>query len=265
MKKYLQVLKITFQEYFVYRLNFILWRLRNFVLLVSLFFFWSALFAGRDNLFGYQKSQMLTYTFGITFLRGVVLASRSIDLAGQIRSGETANWLLRPIGYFKFWMTRDLADKLLNLFFTIFELGFLIFIFKPPFFIQTNLVYLFGFALLCILAAILYFIINLIFGMSGFWLIDVWAPRFLFMAVFLEFASGGFFPLDVLPPIFVKVLRLTPFPYLIYFPLKVWLGQMGNWQLLLALFITLFWIIVFYRILEFVWKKGLKVYDVPGR
>lgn len=265
MPKYLQVLKITLQEYFVYRLNFILWRFRNFVMLISLFFFWSAIFAGREDLFGYQKNQILTYTLGIIVLRGVVLGSRSIDLAGQIRSGEITNWLLRPIGFFKFLVSRDLADKLLNLFFTVFELGFLIVIFKPPLLIQTNPVYLFGFVLLCILAATLYFIINLIFGMSGFWLIDVWAPRFLFMVVFLEFASGGFFPLDVLPPIFVKVLQFTPFPYLIYFPLKVWLGQIGDWQLALAVFVTCFWIIVFYRILEFVWQKGLKIYDVPGR
>lgn len=265
MKKYLQVLKITFQEYFVYRLNFILWRFRSFVLLIVLFSFWSALFAGREDLFGYQKSQILTYTFGIAVLRGVVLASRSADLAGEIRSGQTANWLLRPIGYFKFWATRDLADKFLNLFFTIFEVGILIVIFKPPLLFQTNPVYLLGFVLFCALAAILYFIINLIFGMSGFWLIDVWAPRFLFMVVFLEFASGGVFPLDVLPSIFVKILQFTPFPYLIYFPLKVWLGQISNWQLTLALFVTCFWIFVFHRILKFLWQKGLKIYDVPGR
>ncbi len=265
MSKYAQVLKNTFQEYFVYRLNFLLWRFRSFVLLLSLFFFWSALFAGREDLFGYQKNQILTYTLGIAVLRGVVLGSRSADLAGQIRSGEAANWLLRPIGYFKFWLTRDVADKLLNLFFTIFELGILLYLFKPPILIQTNLVYLFGFLLLCFLALLLYFVINLIFGMSGFWLIEVWAVRFLFMVIFLEFLSGGFFPLDVLPPIFIKVLQFTPFPYLIYFPLKVWLGQVGGSQMILGVLVTGFWIVVFYWLLQLIWKKGLKVYDVPGR
>jgi ABC-2 type transport system permease protein len=265
MNKYAQVLKNTFQEYFVYRLSFILWRFRSFVLLLSLFFFWSALFAGREDLFGYQKNQILTYTLGIAVLRGVVLSSRSSDLAGQIRNGDTANWLLRPIGYFKYWLTRDVVDKLLNLFFAFFELGILLYLFKPPILIQTNPVYLFGFILLCFLALLLFFVINLVLGMSGFWLIEVWSVRFLFMVVFLEFLSGGFFPLDVLPPIFIKVLQFTPFPYLIYFPLKVWLGQIGSGQLVLAVLVTSFWIIVFYKILSFVWKKGLRAYDLPGR
>lgn len=265
MNKYFQVLKNTFQEYFVYRLNFLLWRVRSFALLFSLFFFWSALFVGREDLLGYQKNQILTYTLGIAVLRGVVLGNRSSDLAGMISSGEAANWLLRPIGFFKYWFTRDLADKVLNLFFTIFELGILITVLKPPLLIQTNPVYFFCFLLFCFLALFLFFILNMIFGMSGFWLIDVWSVRFLFMAIFLEFLSGGFFPLDVLPSIFVKILQFTPFPYLIYFPLKVWLGQVEVNQMILGILVVSFWIVVFYKILNLIWQKGLRIYDVPGR
>ncbi|HUS52040.1 MAG TPA: ABC-2 family transporter protein [Candidatus Bathyarchaeia archaeon] len=265
MNKYFQVLKNTFEEYFVYRLNFFLWRVRSFALLLSLFFFWSALFSGRENLFGYQKSQILTYTLGIAVLRGIVLGNRSGDLAGVIRSGEAANMLLRPLGFFKYWFTRDLADKALNALFIIFEFWLLIALFKPPILIQTDPIYLVGFFIFCLLALILFFIINMIFGMSGFWLIDVWSVRFLFMAIFLEFLSGAFFPLDVLPPIFLKVLQFTPFPYLVYFPLKIWLGQAQSSQMILGLLVTGFWAVVFYWLLKNIWKKGLKAYDVPGR
>ncbi len=265
MRKYFQVLKNTFQEYFVYRLNFTLWRFRSFILLLSLFFFWSAIFAGREDLFGYQKNQILTYTLGIAVLRGLVLGNRSGDLAGLIRSGDAANWLLRPIGFFRFWLARDLADKILNLIFIVFELGILIAIFKPPVLVQTDPFYLVGFFLICSLAVCLFFIVNQIFGMSGFWLIDVWSVRFLFMAIFLEFLSGAVFPLDVLPPIFMKILQFTPFPYLVYFPLKIWLGQVAGSQIILGILVSSFWIIVFYKTLEFIWQKGLRAYDVPGR
>lgn len=264
MEKYFQLIKLTFEEYFVYRLNFVLWRFRNFVLLFSLFFFWNALYGDRQNLLGYQKSQMLTYTFGIAVLRGLVLASRTADLAGQIKTGQIAPWFLRPIGIFKFWISRDIADKILNIFFVAAELGIIILIFKPTLFIQTNLFYVFSFLILCVLATILYFILNLIASTAGFWLADVWAPRFLFIVIFLEFGGGGFFPLDVLPPIFEKIFRLTPFPYLIYYPLKVWLGQMALTDVIMAILVTFVWVFILYYIFKFIWRKGLIAYDVPG-
>lgn len=264
MLKYFQVIKNTFEEYFVYRLNFLLWRFRNFVLLFSLLFFWSALYGDKQSLLGYQKNQMLTYTLGIAVLRSIVLASRTADLAGQIKTGQIAPWFLRPIGIFKFWASRDLADKILNIFFTAAELGLIVLIFKPALFFQTNLFYIFAFLILCFLATVLYFILNLVAGATGFWLADVWAPRFLFIVIFLEFGGGGFFPLDVLPPIFEKILRLTPFPYLIYYPLKIWLGQIEPMAVIVAILVTGIWAALFYYLLKIVWRKGLITYDVPG-
>lgn len=119
MKKYLQLAKVTFEEYFVYRLNFYLWRFRSLVTFLTLLFFWLAIYGNRVEFLGYQKAQMLTYVVGIAFLRTIVLGSRSVDMADQIRSGGLTKLLLQPIKIIKFWFTRDVVDKLLNLFFTI--------------------------------------------------------------------------------------------------------------------------------------------------
>jgi len=58
VRKYFQLAKITFQEYFVYRLNFLLWRFRSIVSFVTLLFFWLVIYGGRNELLGYQKAQM---------------------------------------------------------------------------------------------------------------------------------------------------------------------------------------------------------------
>ena len=83
MRKYFQLAKLTLEEYFAYRFNFVLWRFRSFVFFLTLFFFWLAIYQGRTELLGYQKVQMLTYVVGVAFLRGVVLSSKSADLAGR--------------------------------------------------------------------------------------------------------------------------------------------------------------------------------------
>ncbi|MBU1126834.1 ABC-2 family transporter protein [Patescibacteria group bacterium] len=264
MHKYFLVGKINLQRHFVYRLNFVLWRVRNLVLMVSLFVFWKAIFKGQDELLGYREAQILTYTLGIALIRSIVLASKSADLAGNIKSGAIASWFLKPVGIFKLWFSMDMADKILNIFFTIFELLLVVFIFKPELVFQTNLFYLASFGVLLCLAAALFFLLSLFFSASGFWLTDVWAPNFLFMVVLLQIAGGGFFPLDILPSLFLKIIKFTPFPYMLYYPMKVYLGQISKPEVITSLLISCFWVFGIYFLVKIIWKKGLENYDAPG-
>jgi len=42
MRSYLRVFKNTFAEYFIFRFNFILWRFRVVIQILTLYFFWMA-------------------------------------------------------------------------------------------------------------------------------------------------------------------------------------------------------------------------------
>lgn len=264
MPKYLQLAKITLQEYFIYRLNFLLWRFRSLVGFLALFFFWLAIYGGRAEFLGYQKSQMLTYVVGITFLRGLVLASRSVDLAGQIRSGDLTKIVLAPWKIFSYWLTRDLADKLLNLFFVLLEIGLILAIFNFPFYFPQSLLSYLYFFLLVILAVFLYFFLSFILSITAFWTEEVWAFRWLFGIIFLEFFAGAFFPLDVLPLWLQKIIYFTPFPYLVFYPLKIWLEQISGIIALKAILVSGIWLIVFYWLAKSLWQKGAKNYGAYG-
>lgn len=264
MKKYWQIIKITFQEYFEYRLNFVLWRFRSFVSFLTLFFFWLAVFGQKESLLGYQKSQMLTYVIGIAFLRSVVLGSRSVDLAGQIRTGQLTKLLLQPIKVFNFWFSRDLVDKFLNIFFFIFEIGIVIKLFKFQIFLPQNFSTYILFAILVFLAVLLYFFLSFFLSLTAFWTEDVWATRWLFGIIFLEFLAGAFFPVDVLPSWLTKIIYLTPFPYLVYFPLKIWLEQIPSPVGLRIIFLCLAWLIFFSWLAKYLWQKGAKNYGAYG-
>ena len=45
MKKYWSIFKISFEQEFAYRLNFILWRVRNVFQILLTYFLWSTVFA----------------------------------------------------------------------------------------------------------------------------------------------------------------------------------------------------------------------------
>jgi ABC-2 type transport system permease protein len=264
VKKYLQVIKLTLEDYFVYRLNFLLWRFRSFVFFLSLFFFWLAVYGTKQEFLGYQKSQMLAYVVGIAFLRSIVLGSRSIDLAGQIRSGELTRLLLWPVGMLPFWFSRDLADKALNFFFTVIEIGAVLLIFKFPFYFPQNIQTYIYFGGLSILALFLYFFLSFFISAVAFWTEEVWAARWLFGIIFLEFLAGAFFPIDVLPNWLQKIIYLTPFPYLIFFPLKIWLEQLPQLTIIKSLVVCSFWLVFFYWLASLVWRKGAKNYGAYG-
>jgi ABC-2 type transport system permease protein len=264
MSKYFQLAKITFEEYLVYRLNFILWRFRSLITFLTPFFFWLAIYGGQEELLGYQKTQMITYVVGVVFLRSIILASRSTDLAGQIRSGELTKIIIAPWEVFSYYFTRDVVDKVLNVFFAVLEMATVLLVFEFPLYFPKNLETYLYFFLIIVLAIFLYFFLSLIISLTGFWTEDVWATRWLFGIIFLEFFAGAFFPLDILPFWLQKIIYLTPFPYLVFYPLKIWLGQISGLMAIKAILICFGWLGFFYWLTRFLWQKGIKNYGAYG-
>ncbi len=267
MNKYLSVFKISFQQEFAYRLNFVMWRLRNVIQIFLVFYLWDAVFTNSDRvIFGYNREKILTYVFGLLIVKALVLSARATDIAGEISRGELSNYLLKPLNYFNYWLTRDISSKALNLAFAIVETTFLVIILKPPFFIQTNFLTILGFVLFIALAVFLFSLLLFIISSLTFWMPEAgWGIHFLVTVVIVEFLSGALFPLDILPGSLQNALYFTPFPYLIYFPLQVYLGNIGGMEFVKGLSISLFWIILLWFAMKAVWERGLKEYQAYGR
>ena len=263
MALYLQILSVTLAEYFAYRLNFVLWRLRSFFSMVIRYYLWLAVYEKAGTLFGYTASQMLTYVLLSTIISGFVLSTRTPDIAGQILNGDVINFLLKPFSFFGYFMSRDFIDKLLNVAFSIIEVFILMALLKPQIYINTDPGAWLALGALTILGCIIAFNINLLISFIAFWSPEVWAPRFIFFILVLFF-SGGFFPLDILPVKIYNLLLLTPFPYFYFIPTKIYLGYTG-FELLGYGVATIFWTVITSYIVLFVWKKGLRGYSFYGR
>ncbi len=267
MKKYFQIFKISFQEEFAYRLNFVMWRVRNVFQILLTFFLWSTVFASPTTvIFGYDRSRILTYVFGIMIVRALVMSARAADISSDIAQGDLSNYLVKPMAYFKYWFTRDISSKALNLIFATVELALLFLILRPPFYFQTNPAVLALFFVSIILAVLIYFFILILVSSLTFWAPELsWGGHFLITIVVVEALSGALFPINILPATFQYVVMATPFPYLIYFPVQVYLGNIAGQAVLGGLMIAAAWCGILYFATNFIWQKGLKAYESTGR
>lgn len=264
MRKYFQVAKNTFAEMTTYRLNFITWRIRVIIGVLTIYFLWLSILPKNTTLAGYNQQLMLTYILGTSIISSIVMSSRTAEIGENINNGDLSIFLIRPINYFKYWFAKDMGDKLMNILFSIAELSILYFILKPSLFVQTNIIFLFPFIIATILGLFLYFFFSCLLGLFGFWSPDVWGPRFIFYVV-VSFFAGGLFPLDILPKPIFTFFQALPFTYFLYFPLKIYLGQLSMTQIFIGLLIAVVWIFLLNKILQFTWNKGLKQYSAVGR
>jgi ABC-2 type transport system permease protein len=267
MQKYWSIFKISFEQEFAYRLNFILWRVRNVFQILLTYFLWSTVFSNpQTQIFGYDRTKIITYVFGIMIVRALVLSARAMDVSTDIAQGDLSNYLLKPLSYFKYWFTRDISSKALNLIFATVEFIGLFVILKPPFFFQTNPIALFAFLAAIILAIFIYFFLLFLISSIPFWAPEIgWGSHFLVTVVIIEALSGSLFPINILPIGLQSIVMATPFPYLIYFPVEVYLGNITGVALIGGLMIAAAWTGVLWFSLKFVWQKGLKVYQAIGR
>lgn len=263
ISKYLAIFNISWQNMLVYRLNFSLWRLRSVLQLLLVYFVWWSVFQNQSEVFGYTQTTIITYIMIAALVRSIVLSSRIMDIGGHINEGGIVNFLIKPIDFIGFYFARDLADKLLNISFVVVELAIIIQLLKPNIIVQTDLSILVLFISSILLAIILYFSLSFIFGLLAFWLENIWGIYFLFF-MFIEGFGGGLFPIDILPGALAKILLLTPFPYLLYFPAKVYLGTLAAEQILQGFLILIFWVLASWLLMRKVLDAGLKTYTAVG-
>jgi len=262
--KYYLVARNTWDQTVAYRLNFVMWRFRVFLSLITTYFLWFTLLPKGKIIGDYNQSKILTYILGGAIVYSIVLSTRVADVANDITQGDLSNYLLKPVNYIFYYFFKDIGDKGMNIFFSLFEVSIFFIIVRPPFFIQTNFLNIILFVFSIIIAVVINFNINMILSFIGFFSSETWAPRFIFF-VLIGFMSGTLFPLDIMPHFFYVILNSLPFSYLIYTPMKIYLGQLSLRNTLISLTLGIIWSVILYLLVDFLWRKGLKLYSAEGR
>jgi ABC-2 type transport system permease protein len=263
MKKYFELFRVTVEQYFVYRLNFALWRFRVILNLILIYSLWSAIYLNQRTIVGYSQTQMLTYVLLISFLSDLVLSSKIHELGAEILTGDIINRLLKPWNFFGYLLTKELADKVINISFAAIEITVLIVLLKPHIVQPPGMLALIVMLIHVAIGIAISFFLSFCISLFAFWSAEIWAPRFIyFILVFV--LAGNYFPLDILPEPFYNALLFTPFPYFIFIPAQIYIKGLENYTIL-SLIIGSIWVVIAYLFSKWLWKKGVKQYSFYGR
>jgi ABC-2 type transport system permease protein len=249
--------------YFSYRFSFVLWRIRNVLNFLIVYFLWSSVYSFKSQVFGYSEEKMLTYVLMIGVMNAVVLSTRTTDIAEAIVNGSIMNYLLKPVSFFTFAITREAVDKIINTTFAILEISVFVYFLKPHIFINTDLSFLPSFLITFLCGITIAFFISLSLSLLAFWTSGTWGPRFIYF-ILISVLAGTAFPLDILPEKVYQLLLFTPFPYLLYAPLRIYLEGVTSQTVPLVIG-SASWAILLYMMTKMLWNKGLREFSFYGK
>lgn len=244
-----------------YRLNFFL----EITAPVLVFFFvqynlWSSIYGEDPNLViqGYTKTQMLAY-FGWTLIVGMISRGHmSGNLAEDIRLGRISAHLIYPFNFWKYHAANFLGFQGIQIFIATFSMLILVFlnILEMP--SLSTLV--FGYSY-CFYVGIFWFVTQYLIGILAFWLSETWILRVIFNLI-TAFLAGTYFPLEIYPAWFQEVLKILPFSYIQYYPVKIFMGQTELFTRSILMITA--WLIPLIIFTKFVWNKGVRRYTAAG-
>ena len=262
MKKYLYVIKTTFNDTLQYSSS-IIFRLLGFAVVMSvLISLWNFLYSDPNTLInGYSFNQMIWYLLLaeiITFGSGSKVATD--EIRNTIKNGNIAYQVTKPYNYIIFTICKFLADTIIRFILFLIIAVILGLIFAGP---------IEGFNFISLIPAIpVFFFAVLIFGMvrilislSAFWVEDSHPFQMVYQKFILIF--GVLFPLEMFPKFIQTIIKFTPIYGVSYGPAKLLIDF--NLDILISVLTSqIITIIIVSILLAIVYGRVVKKLNVNG-
>lgn len=264
LKKYFLIFKIQFLSFLEYRANLAVTFLIKVGIFVTFIFIWRRIYEQGGDLGGYSLQGLIFYYLFVQVLDGLYSSRVAGTLRDHILSGRLSHKLVKPFSLNFYYLTLHIARVLS-------ESGFYIPLSLPVLFLcpdiasvlNINVISASQFTITILFSILLGFNIFFLAGVTSFWMKE---SSGLHMAIknIGKFFNGGLIPIDLLPVFFAKIVYLTPYPYLIYFPIKILMEELDRSTFLRSLTVMIFWTVLLTFVNLFLWKKGLRKYESVG-
>jgi ABC-2 type transport system permease protein len=265
VKKYAHVINIGIQNVLTYRVNFLVRCLFGLIPLTAMLSIWRTIYDGKHgDIGGYTLAQMISYYLVVTIVDALTAVNEDDwQIAADIKDGHISQFLLKPINYLGYRLCLFLSGRLIYTVVACVPVTLFILWHREHFVLPTDAVTLGCFLVSLVLTGLLQFLISFTMALLAFWVLEV--STFIFIVFAFEYLAGGhLFPLDILPPAVAQALGYTPFPYMLFFPVNVYLGRVNGAALAEGLLIQLCWVIAALWLARFVWSRGLRKYSAVG-
>ncbi|MGA3179268.1 MAG: ABC-2 family transporter protein [Verrucomicrobiota bacterium] len=258
-------MKIGVQNTLVYRFNFFFRAAVSLLPLLATIYLWQTVYQGqKPEVAGYTLAGMISYYLLVTIVDTLTAVNEDDwQIAADIKDGNISQFLLKPIDYLTYRICLFFSGKLVFTAVSLVPVGIFIFCFRHYFVPPPGWGMSACFLLSLLLTGLLQFFMSYTMALLAFWLLEVSTIIFILFAV--EYIAGGhLFPLNILPPGLAAALYCTPFPCLLYFPVSIYLGNINGPALWHVLAIQAGWVLLFYFLARWVWRRGIRSYTAVG-
>ena len=264
MKRYMAFFRSELMSAMVYRADFFLSFLADFLLIFVKLAVWAAVFQHRSSVAGFDFAQMITYLFVSQTVSNIHAfkndASRPIS--SKIRKGTIVFDLLRPVEFVKARLFENLGQTVIVAAFNIvFLLGCIVLI--PDVSLPASLMDAGLFCISLIAGYVIMFCVCLLSGFLTFWLMNSWGLRNIRMAI-IAFFSGSLVPLGALPDWMQALCRVLPFQSIVYTPTMIYMGQYSLQQAAGQIAVQLGWAVLLWIAVRLLSRAAIRRVSING-
>lgn len=261
LKSMLELGKMQFKQYNIYKSNFYLFTLNRIVEIVVYIFVWQAIYNETGDAGGYTITQMTTYYILVFMLSSLSTWGVNEDMARSIRNGNINKELLNPLSYFEYYFGVNIGEMGFAL-----VIGIATFIICSFFWSVTlpiSFIHFLLFIFIVLLGIPITFFFTMIVGTVGFYSSSIWGMQILRKSIISIF-SGLIAPITLFPVWFQNIANILPFKELIYTPINIWLGQVSMREILFVIIKQIFWILILYVFAKMFFNHAVKKVTING-
>jgi ABC-2 type transport system permease protein len=245
-----------------YRVAMIIWLIGTIIDPIIYLVVWSTVADASDGAVGgFTQSDFSAYFIASMVVNHLTFTWHMWEYDYIIRQGLLSPRLLRPFHPIHADIAENISYKVITLVVTIPTTVGLILIFKPVF--TPSIQSLIAFVPALVLAFLVQFMMGWALAMVAFWTTRINAiARIYFLGKL--FLAGQLAPLALLPPSLQTVASISPYRWMLSFPVELLLGRLESSQIGWGLLIQMSWVALSIVIVKRVWKAGVKRYSAFG-
>lgn len=246
---------------FAYRKAMFISLLGEVVLIISLFFLWTAVYESGNQ--GMDDFNIASYIVAARIVSIFVQTPPWGFFFDAVRKGTVILDITKPISLFKMHLYRWIGQKIgqFLLFIPLYTLIYYIFIFSGN--DSMNIQQLTFGAISILFAMLCAFTFEIAFGTVTFFTNSIQGLNEA-KALFIALTSGSLFPLDVLPKMLKEIVSFLPFKYIVYTPSKILTSDDWASYFTMEVYYQIAWIIIFYALYSALIRLALEKYNSAG-
>ncbi|MBT5927379.1 MAG: hypothetical protein HOH33_12240 [Verrucomicrobia bacterium] len=265
--KYGHVINVGIQNTLAYRMNFLFRAVFTLIPLLANILLWKTIFSDKaagETVGAYDLSQMVSYYLLILIVNSMTAVNEDDwQIAADIRNGVISQFLLKPMDYLTFRLSLFFANRLIYILVAAIPVGLFLMWQKDYWSAPVNHLALALSILSLLLTGLLQFLLSFTMALLAFWVLEV--ATFIFILYAFEYIAGGhLFPIDLFPSWLETLLYWTPFPYLLSFPVMIYLGRVEGQEMWNGLMVQAVWLVIAFLAARFVWNRGIRSYTAVG-